>query len=93
LEVEVGEKLLVVLNLAEQSGEGFDRAEATGPKVAEGIGEVRYIKAIERGFSIAVELTGLDDFEVDELIRATNAALLQASGRTEELALAAGQGE
>ena len=93
LEVEVGERLLVVLNLAEQSGEGLDLAEATGPKVVESIGEVRYIKAIERGFSIAVELTGLDDFEEDELIRATNAALLQASGRTEELALAAGQGE
>lgn len=93
LEVEVGERILVVLNLAEQSGKGFDSPEEAGQKVAEGIGEVRYVKATEQGFSIAVELTGLDDFEVDELIRATNAASLQASGRSEELALAVGQGE
>jgi hypothetical protein len=92
LDVEVGERLLVVLNLAEESAEGSDLAEATGPKVAESIGEVRYVKATERGFSIAVELTGLDDFEVDELVRATNAASLEASGRSEELALALGQG-
>ena len=82
-----------MLSLANQSGEGLDRAEATGPKVVESIGEVRYVKATEQGFSIAVELTGLDDFEVDELIRATNAASLQASGGSEELALAVGQRE
>ena len=35
------------------------------------------LKSIKNGFSIAVELTGLSDPNINELIRATNAASLK----------------
>jgi hypothetical protein len=46
------------------------------------MGEVRHIKAVKNGLSIAVELTGLSDSDVNELIRRTNAASLQASAKS-----------
>jgi hypothetical protein len=87
LKVKVGERVLVVFRLDEaEEGdsdlEEDDRTEA--PKVIEGIGEVRHVKAIENGTSIAVELTGLNDTDINELIRATNAASVKASGRDED---------
>ena len=51
-------------------------------KVIEDMGEVRHTKAIKNGLSIAVELMGLSDSDVNELIRATNAASLQASAKS-----------
>ena len=48
----------------------------------EDIGEVRHAKVIESGFSIAVELTGVNDSNISELIRATNAALMKTKGKT-----------
>jgi hypothetical protein len=49
-------------------------------KIIEDIGEVRHIEPAQNGFSIAVELIGLSDSDVGELIRATNAAFLKTSG-------------
>ena len=45
-------------------------------KIGEAIGDVRHTTPLQNGFSIAVELTGLSDSNIDELIRVTNAALL-----------------
>jgi hypothetical protein len=53
------------------------------------IGEVRHIKAIEGGFSVAVELVGLSDQDVDELVRATNAASLKAGAAASDTPAAA----
>ncbi|MHC4740811.1 MAG: PilZ domain-containing protein [Planctomycetota bacterium] len=92
LEAKTGERVLVVLNLCEHSLEGSEAGEAQGLRVMESTGEVKYVKAAERGFSIAVELTGLDESEVDELVRATNAASLQSSERREKVAFALGNG-
>jgi hypothetical protein len=50
-------------------------------KVAEDIGEVRDVKAIENGFSIGVELTGLTDFDLDELVRVTNIASIKSDAK------------
>jgi hypothetical protein len=96
LEVEVGERILVVFGLdgqggKESSGGGGDHGKSR-PVVLEGIGEVRHVKAVEDGLSIAVELTGLNDSEVDELIRATNAACLLESDKHEDSPVPVGQG-
>ncbi len=84
LEVEVGERILVVFRLNDEakpsSGGKRRRDKSATCKVVEDLGEVRHVQAIEHGFSIAVELTGLKDSDVDELIRETNAALLQVGG-------------
>ncbi len=79
LEVKTGERVLVIFELNEKTGQNSapQRAdEAASVKIVEDVGEVRHVKAIENGFSIAVELTGLSDSDVNELIRATNAASL-----------------
>jgi hypothetical protein len=75
----------VVLRLG---GDKADDVTASAPsgngkggtlKVVEDIAEVRHIKALAHGFSIAVELTGLSDSDVAELIRATNGASRKAN--------------
>ena len=53
-------------------------------KIVEDIGEVRHTKAIQNGLSIAVELTGLSDSDVNELIRATNAASVKAGALSQK---------
>jgi len=90
LEAKEGERILVVLSLDEaDSGDSipteasrcFHRDKGmTAPMYigVEDIGEVRHIEAVTNGFSMAVELTGLSDSDVDELICATNAASLRA---------------
>ncbi len=82
LEVKVGEKVLVVLRLDEEK----DReGTAATSRIVEDIGEVRHTKAIQNGLSIAVELTGLSDSDVNELIRATNAASVKAGAEGQDI--------
>jgi hypothetical protein len=82
LEVNVGERVLMVFRL-DAEGDSGSHPQETGRaatlKVVQDIGEVRHIKAVEKGFSVAVELVGLSDHDVDELVRATNAASLKSS--------------
>jgi hypothetical protein len=66
IEVKLSDKLLVVVNLA-------DHRDPGGIRIIEDICEVRQVQKIENGCSIAVELVGLGDSDVDELIRLTNA--------------------
>lgn len=78
LKVKEGERVLVVLSLDEKRGGNLTTAKAGILKIVEDIGEVRHIKAIPNGSSIAVELTALSDSDIDELIRITNAASVKA---------------
>jgi len=82
LEVKVGERVLVVFRLDEEKGpdliSGHGPGEGAAAKIVEDIGEVRHTEVIQNGLSIAVELTGLSDTDVNELIRATNAASVRA---------------
>jgi len=86
LTVNQGDRVLVVLRLpceptpnGGEEDQNSDRKQVSNKtKIVEDIGEVRHTKAIPNGFSIAVELTGLRDSDVNELIRATNAASLKA---------------
>ena len=82
LELKVDNRVLVVLELDEGESqnsppEGEDNKSVTS-KIVEDMGVVRHIKTVKNGFSIAVELIGLSDLDVNELIRATNAASLRA---------------
>jgi hypothetical protein len=76
LEVKVGDRVLVVLKLGEEDQKpGSQRTgKAAQEKIVEDIGQVRHTKSIKNGFSIAIELTGLSEPNISELIRATNVA-------------------
>jgi hypothetical protein len=98
LEVETGDRILVIFNLGEEkaqdlnpsskstslrSGLSTDR-KSTPSKIIEDIGEVRHVRALQNGSSIAVELTGLSDSNLNELIRVTNAAYRRTSGKSKD---------
>lgn len=82
LELKVGDRVLVVFELDEEvkrsSAPLGQTDKAITSNIVEDVGLVRHVKAVENGFSLAVELTGLSDSEVNDLIRATNAASLRA---------------
>lgn len=90
LELQIGERVAVVFELESQQGQESDgRGEGGKPtaRVVESIGEVKHVRTVENGFSVAVELTGLSDADVSELTRATNAAAVKAphdNGRQEQ---------
>ncbi|MHC4616170.1 MAG: PilZ domain-containing protein [Planctomycetota bacterium] len=83
MHVKTGDRVLVVFKMDEgkdrdATSESGSRAAATS-RVVEDIGEVRHTRTTQNGLSIAVELTGLSDSDVSELIRATNSASLRAN--------------
>lgn len=97
--ITVGDRVVVIFKLIEANKyEGNSPAANTFPKsasvrkhqtsqskIVEDIGEVRNIRDIQDGFSIAVELTGLSDSNLSELIRATNAFSLSKNDNQQEL--------
>jgi hypothetical protein len=89
LEVKVGERVLVVFRLDEENdvdlSEEREDDKTTAPRIIEDIGEVRNIETIKNGFSISVELTGLSDSNIDELICATNAISMKAAAESEDV--------
>jgi len=74
LQVKVGDRVLVVFELDGRDSRSSRRSQRTECKIVEDIGEVRHTRTADNGFSIAIELTGLSDSDISELIRATNAA-------------------
>jgi len=86
LELEAGERVLVILKL-NQIKEAAPDSEADEEiktlEVVEDIGEVKHITAVEDGFSIAVELVGISDSNINELVRATNSASVENDKDTE----------
>jgi len=98
LEVKAGDRVLVIVNLSEEKSQDLNPhqksnsppsvlvqdSRATPSKIIEDIGEVRHIGAIGDGFSIAVELTGLSDSNVSELIRAANAASISTNSNRQD---------
>ena len=80
-DMNVGDRVLVVFRLDDEkagkrTSSQFD-GEKSPSKLIEDVGVVRHVKAIENGrVSLAVELVGLNDSNVNELVRATNAASL-----------------
>ena len=87
IEVKVGDRVLIMFELDREkerdSIKNPENSEVTtvlkiieDVGIVEEIGEVRRTKDAPEGLSIAVELTGLSDSNIDELIRVTNAASL-----------------
>ncbi len=68
LQVELEDRVLVVFTLAGSDVGG----SGTEPHTIAAAGRVRHCQPVEHGMSIAVELTGLNDAEVDVLARATD---------------------
>ena len=99
LELKVGDRVLVVFKLDEEENQNSGRENEGGPrhfasqsesagetsKIVEDVAEVRHIKAVEDGFSIAVELIGLSDMDFSELICATNAASLRTRSESQNV--------
>ena len=88
LDVKTGQRVLVIFNLdqgqSRQSNPDDQSDEAATSKMIGDIAEVRHTKVIKNGLSIAVELTGLSDSDIDELIRATNAASVNVNAKNLE---------
>jgi hypothetical protein len=98
LEAKAGERVLVIVNLSEENDQDLNPSskstslrsvlsrdkKSTPSKILEDIGEVRHVRALQNGSSIAVELTGLSDSNLNELIRATNAAYIKTSGKSKD---------
>jgi len=85
LEANAGDRLLVTFKLDEQENRvagSKGQGRATPPKIIESVAMVTHTEAAKNGWSIAVELTGLSDLDVNELIRATNAVYSRADGGT-----------
>jgi len=81
LEIKAGERILVVFSLEHDANPADRSPNPATPKIVEDVGVVRRTKRAQNGLSIAVELTGLSDSNIDELVRATNAASLMVSDR------------
>jgi hypothetical protein len=98
LEVKAGERVLVIVNLSEEKDQEANPDPKSSPprpaktrnqkntssKIIGDIGEVRQVKTKLNGFSISVELTGLSDSNLNELIRATNAAYQRTNKNNKE---------
>ncbi|MHC4188036.1 MAG: PilZ domain-containing protein [Planctomycetota bacterium] len=82
LELNTGEKVLVIFKLNEirEQDPKSENGQIHTVRVVEGIGKVKHVSTFEDGLQVAVELFGLDDSELNELIRATNSASLNANG-------------
>jgi hypothetical protein len=91
LEVKVGDRVVVILKLGDNKNYRLNKpSENTAlhstisdyrknrpSRIVEDIGIVRHTETTENGFSIAVELTGLSETNLSEMVRETNAASLR----------------
>jgi len=95
LEVKIGQRVLIILKLSEEPRPDSSTSHNEYPvqsnieqrlknmplKIVEDIGEIRHVKTLQDGFSTGIELTGLSDSDVNELIRATNAASMKTNAQ------------
>jgi hypothetical protein len=78
LEVKAGERVLVVFRL---NGERTDALNGkTRRRIIEDIGRVISVEAVEKGFSIEIELSGLSESDVDELLGQANVEAASVKG-------------
>lgn len=68
LQVQPGDRVLVIFRLDDRS----ITDKGNQHRIIEDVGEVRRVKPIEHGYSIALEMVGLKDHDIDELVRVTN---------------------
>ena len=87
LEANIGQRVLVVFDLDHDHSSipPNQHSRQLAHKIVEDVGIVRHVSAIDDGFSMAVELTGLSDSNISELTRATNAASLSAGDKDKNI--------
>lgn len=82
IEVKVGDRVVVILKLGRKILQDSGYSDFTQNnnteffRIIEDVGIVKHTEKAEKGFSIAVELTGLSDKNISEMVRATNEASL-----------------
>jgi len=82
LQVRAGDRVVVVFRLDGMGASGIQSGrDGDQGCVIENVGQVRHCHSTEAGVSIAVELTGLNEGDIDELVRMTN----MISSRTHDL--------
>ncbi len=88
MEVKAGDRVIIIVNLSDEEEQDSNPSskstlhsvltrnrKTTSLKIIEDIGVIKHVKPIpNKGSSIAVELTGLSDSDLNELVRATNTA-------------------
>lgn len=75
LKVKAGDRVIVVFKLTEEHhSDSVNSVNLHKSKIIEDIGVVRRCRASGDGFSIAVEMTGLTDSNICQMVRATNFA-------------------
>jgi hypothetical protein len=79
LDVKVGERVLVVFKLDPNEDEVGAKKQGAVSRIIEDIGEVRRSEKTENGFSMGIELVGLTDSDISELIRVTNAVAVKVN--------------
>ncbi len=68
LKVVPGDRVLVIFRLDDHAHTAKDSQH----RIIEDVGEVRRVKELENGYAIALEMVGLKDSDIDELVRVTN---------------------
>jgi len=94
LNVEVGDRVLIVFRLEQREDPDTTSKKGrktTFAKIVQDTGIVRHTQAIKKGVSIAVELTGLGDTDIDELIYATDAVAPAGASECTETSAPASQ--
>jgi hypothetical protein len=90
MEVKVGDRVAVILRLTRDKLQDFELPDnetnknSRPSRIIEDIGIVKHTEAIEKGFSIAVELTGLNESNVSEMVKTTNEAFIN-NGRIKDI--------
>ncbi len=87
LEVKAGDRLLIVFKLDDEGRKNSTSnktSKATTSRIVGDLAQVRRCTALEKGFSIAVELVGLSDSDIDQLMQATKEASSKASAKDQD---------
>jgi hypothetical protein len=94
MEIKKGDRVIVIFALYDQeSAETRQADKKSSFEIVGDIGEVRHTEAVEYGYSVAVELTGLSDADIDHLVRATNAASISRVDQNQDTTVQAEAGE
>jgi len=72
LDVSMNERILVVFKLEQTPSEGQGAEDTPGSRIIEDIGIVRRVEPQGDTLDIGIELIGLSDADIDELVRVTN---------------------
>jgi hypothetical protein len=87
LEAKAGDRLLIVFRLDEEGQKNSTSnktSKAATSRIVGDLAQVRRCTALEKGFLIAVELVGLSDSDIDQLMQATKAVSSKAGAKEQE---------